>query len=243
MKKVIIWTVSVLAVLAIAFLGFNCWLESKMQDELAKLRPEDTKKIGAMYCIRDQHANMFVYRTSAGYIAFDACLTPEGIKKELVSLGISPDSVVHLFLTHSDGDHVGGLGLFSSAKIYLSDAEKQMVDGTTSRAPFMHNSIPDGYKTMTDGETLTIGDTKVRGVLTPGHTPGSMCYVVNDSILISGDAFSLQGWKVSNFNELFTMDMPTHLESIKKLSGLQGIKHIYTAHYGFSDDFNSAFSK
>lgn len=243
MKKVIIWTVSVLAVLAIAYLGFTCWFGARVKDELAKLRPEDTKKIGAMYCIRDQHANMFAFRTSAGYIAFDAGITDDGIEKELVSLGIEPDSVVRVFLTHTDHDHAGGLDLFDNAQVYISDAEKQMVDGTTSRAPLMHNSIPEGYKTMADGETVTVGDTKVRGVLAPGHTPGSMCFVVNDSILISGDAFSLQGGKASNFNELFTMDMPTHLESIKKLSALQGIKHIYTAHYGFSDDFNSVFSK
>ena len=107
----------------------------------------------------------------------------------------------------------------------------------------MHNSIPAGYKTMTDGEKIIADGIKIRGILAPGHTPGSMCYIVSDTNIVIGDAFALDNGKVQPFNDFFTMDKETHKESIKKLAKLEGIKHIYTGHYGFSHDFKFAFSE
>jgi glyoxylase-like metal-dependent hydrolase (beta-lactamase superfamily II) len=67
-----------------------------------------------------------------------------------------------------------------------------------------------------------------------------MSYIVNDSSIFTGDALSLNGGKVDIFNKLFNMDTETQIKSIRRLALLEGIKHIYTAHYGYTDQFLEA---
>ncbi len=45
---------------------------------------------------------------------------------------------------------------------------------------------------LKDGDELRIGKTSLRVVATPGHTPGSMCYLVADRFLLSGDTLFKQ---------------------------------------------------
>ena len=42
-------------------------------------------------------------------------------------IGIDQHQITHVFLTHSDFDHAGGLSLFENAEIYLSRDEEQMI--------------------------------------------------------------------------------------------------------------------
>ena len=42
------------------------------------------------------------------------------------------------------------------------------------------------------GDTLEVGDVEIRFVHTPGHTPGSQCFLV-DGRLVSGDTLFVQG--------------------------------------------------
>ncbi len=39
----------------------------------------------------------------------------------------------------------------------------------------------------TDGETLLIGEVRLKFLLTPGHTPGDICMIVDDEALLTGD--------------------------------------------------------
>jgi glyoxylase-like metal-dependent hydrolase (beta-lactamase superfamily II)/rhodanese-related sulfurtransferase len=42
-------------------------------------------------------------------------------------------------------------------------------------------------RSLKDGDELRFGKTSIRVVATPGHTPGSVCYLVADRYLLSGD--------------------------------------------------------
>ena len=39
----------------------------------------------------------------------------------------------------------------------------------------------------------------------------------------------------------YTMDIKRQYESIRKLSELEGVEYLFTAHAGYSDNFNEAF--
>jgi hydroxyacylglutathione hydrolase len=96
---------------------------------------------------------------------------------------------------------------------------------------------------LSDSQIVYISNMRIQGISTPGHTPGSMCYLIEKKYLFVGDALSLKSGKADKFNEFFNMDTETQLKSIKKLSGLSGVDHIFTSHYGFSSDFSNVFKE
>lgn len=63
--------------------------------------------------------------------------------------------------------------------------------------------------------------------MTPGHTPGSMCYLVNGRDLFTGDSLSLKAGRAGLFNEFFNMDSETQKKSLRKLKNTPGVQFIY----------------
>jgi glyoxylase-like metal-dependent hydrolase (beta-lactamase superfamily II) len=112
----------------------------------------------------------------------------------------------------------------------------------------MHNPpLKKPYTLLKDGDIVQAGETRIEALATPGHTPGSMSYLVNDSILFVGDTLALKGGKVRpssrlHLRDMMTMDIATQTESVKKLAQLKNISLMITAHTGFTTDFQSAMS-
>jgi glyoxylase-like metal-dependent hydrolase (beta-lactamase superfamily II) len=213
----------------------------KFQSEVKKMHSIGTQKLTeSVYCINDLFVNAYFIRSNDYYIAIDAGNNAKSISKQMATLNIDPAKVKFILLTHTDNDHTAGLSLFPKATVYLSKDEEQMINGKTSRMLVFKNHISCPYKTIDDKQVLTFDNISIKGFLNPGHTPGSMSYIVNDSSIFTGDALSLNGGKVDIFNKLFNMDTETQIKSIRRLALLEGIKHIYTAHYGYTDQFLEA---
>ncbi|MBN1311629.1 MAG: MBL fold metallo-hydrolase [Anaerolineae bacterium] len=191
-----------------------------------------------VYAVQDRDVNMFFYTNGKHTIAVDAAYSADTIRAELTQLPIDPSSVTHLFLTHTDIDHVGGLELFANAHIYLSEAEEQMINGATARfLGIYHNSkLSRAYVLLNDGDIIYAGDIKVQVVATPGHTPGSMSLLINDSVLFAGDTLVYRNNQAQPFYRLFNMDTDAQIKSIKKLAALQGIELLCTGHTGCTKD-------
>ena len=195
-----------------------------------------------IFAVSNGQVNFYLYKTDAKYIAFDAGNSEKASLPELGKLKIDPGDVAAVFLTHTDSDHVGGIGLFGNAKIYISAPEERVIDGSVKRAFFMKNKLDRPYITLADGESADIGGASVKCIITPGHTPGSACYAVNGKHLFSGDNFGLKNGKATLFIALFNMDGNEQKKSIKKISGLQGIEAVFTGHHGHSGNFDEAFA-
>lgn len=216
----------------------------KMQSEKNKMNSMDTGKVlEEVYTIEnDSFVNMFILKSNDSYIAIDAGSNKESTKADLDRLGVDPSSVSAVFLTHTDSDHVASLELFENAKVYISSAEEQMINGKTARAmSLFRNKINRVYEKVEHQQVVDVESFKIKGILNPGHTPGSMSYVINDKYLFIGDAFSLKDGKADGFNEFFNMDSDTAAKSIRLLAGLSGIEYIFTGHYGYTDNFQRAF--
>ena len=112
---------------------------------------------------------------------------------------------------------------------------------TSRRFRYFYNSkIKKDYYLLKDNEEINIGAVKVRAIDTSGHTPGSMSYLVNDSLLFVGDAFEFIDGKVSAVSHRFSMDMEKQAESIKKLAQLKNIRLAFAAHRGYTQNFDNA---
>jgi len=180
----------------------------KCKSELGKFHPNETKEIvQGIYSVKDIFVNLYFVKTGSNYVAIDAASNLQNVKQEMDKLNITPKKVIAILLTHTDYDHVGALELFKNAKVYISSAEEQMINGKTVRELINNkNRLDSAYEMIVDNQMLDISGLKVKGILTPGHTPGSMSYIINDRYLFTGDTLSIKDGKAELFNRFFNMD-------------------------------------
>lgn len=84
--------------------------------------------------------------------------------------------VTQIAVTHRHPDHwvsIDTLKSATGAPVACHEADRGPYGATVDRA-------------IEDGEELVVGELRVRVIHTPGHTPGSVCFLVGDH-LISGD--------------------------------------------------------
>lgn len=234
---IITGVVLVLLVLAVAAYFFM------FQSEINKMTPLESQKFSEdIYVIQDSFVNMFLVKGNNHYIAIDAGNDADHIRQELARFNIKEEEVVAVFLTHTDADHVAALSLFRNATIYISEAEEQMINGQTPRFLFVYNRFEYDPELIADGQEITVSGLTIHGILTPGHTPGAMSYLVDDKYLFTGDSMSLKDGNADLFNDLFNIDSERQRASFAKLVDLSGVQYIFTAHYGVTDDYAQAFS-
>ena len=204
---------------------------------------ETCKLADGLFVLRVGIVNMFIYKDKNNTIAIDASYETPELIDEFKKINIDPLSITHLFLTHSDIDHAGSYGIFKNAQVYLGKEEKQMIDGSTARIAgiYLNPEILNTCNFLSDSDEIAAGNISIRAISTPGHTPGSMCYLIDESLLFTGDTLILKGEKVFPFYNSFNMNTEQQKLSIKKLSALEKVSAIYTAHTGYSQDFKTAF--
>ena len=186
--------------------------------------------------------NFYAYVKDGNVVCIDTGMSARSTTNGLRQLGLDPATVSHVFLTHSDFDHVGGLAALPGTAVYLSTDEGQMVDGTTARSfGLLRNSLYGREWTpCRDGEVVNAGGIKVVAIATPGHTPGSMSHLVEDRYLFVGDALRLVKGVVRPFLKPLVMDMPVHLVSLRKLAAVGEARRLFTAHTGHTSEVAAA---
>lgn len=117
---------------------------------------------------------------------------------ELVALaGADGLRIVGVLATHYHPDHVGGnLGGHVVAGVAeLLEEVDVPVHVNEAEAPWVTRVTGVGEDTLVThagDDTVTVGAVEVTLVHTPGHTPGSQCFLV-DGRLVSGDTLFLDG--------------------------------------------------
>jgi glyoxylase-like metal-dependent hydrolase (beta-lactamase superfamily II) len=198
------------------------------------MSPSDTSSINdSVWCIRDRFVNAYIFKGAKSYLMVDAGISKKRFKNEMEKLGIKPDQITTLLLTHTDGDHTGSIALYMNAVIYMHCDEEQMINGTTGKTKFSKTRWKYGsYNLLHDNDSLSIGGLKIKLIHTPGHTPGSVCYIIGTDYLVSGDNLIVATGKYEHFTEMFNMNTQEQTESLKLLPDLHAFKYVLTAHNG-----------
>ncbi|MAZ57444.1 MAG: MBL fold hydrolase [Gammaproteobacteria bacterium] len=135
-----------------------------------------------------------------------------------------------ILLTHSHHDHVNAIDeILTSYDLEIHINKKEKVFWKKEYDNFVINH---------GGDTIKLGETEIRSLHTPGHTPGSTCYHIGDD-LIAGDTLFVFGCGRCDLHggspeEMFntlkdikisldpkTIILPGHNYSIKRESTLQ----------------------
>ena len=129
-KRILIITGIIIGVLVVAWGGMYLYIQSLASG----FTPMETRKVvDNIFVVKDDFANLFIIQDSTQYIVIDCATKPSTVAEQMKQLGINPDEVSAVFLTHTDGDHVGALGLFDKSKLYMSKEEEQMINGKKSK--------------------------------------------------------------------------------------------------------------
>ena len=100
--------------------------------------------------------------------------------------------IEYILLTHGHFDHILGLNNLKkalNAKAVINKNDIIISDNINEFTRLFNqpDSVPPTYeKFVNDGEILNIGNLKIKVITTPGHTEGSVCYLIDDK-LFSGD--------------------------------------------------------
>lgn len=210
--------------------------------------PDKLQKTGwiadRLYILNHGFVASFIFDAGDSLVAFDAGMSPRRVISEMRKLKLDPDMVHTVFFTHSDPDHVGGIAAFPHASAHFSKAEVAMLDHTTARFFGRIYASPPrfAYGIVEDRQEMIIGSAVITCIATPGHTSGSMSYLVNGEALIVGDELNLKKGKAVLDRKFIGIDNAKRLDSIHKLARLSGVKFICPAHSGYSEDAGTAFA-
>jgi glyoxylase-like metal-dependent hydrolase (beta-lactamase superfamily II) len=154
--------------------------------DFARSDPIARQMVNFVYLIGD--------RASGAAIAVDLAYAPAEILAILDADGMRLEGAL---ATHYHADHVGGdlFGLriaglaelleLADVPIYVQREERDLVSMATGLGR-------DSLLPLEPGAVLHAGDVPIECIHTPGHTPGSQCFLV-DGRLVAGDTLFLQG--------------------------------------------------
>ncbi len=157
---------------------------------------------------------------------------PEGradvYTRYIESNALKPEAIL---LTHAHFDHIGAMEPLRkeySVKVYAGEREKAVLNdpriNLTSMIGQGRSFEADVY--LSDGEEFTIGSMTFKTVYTPGHTCGSVVYLI-DGVMIAGDTLFMGSCGRTDFP---TGDWGKMNESLQMLKNLDGDYRVLSGH-------------
>lgn len=182
----------------LAQIALDKW-EPVVQDQLEWIQPVHGS-IGGYgvqgYIVQD-HGEAVVIDT-----AYNAPAMIEALKKRKLRL-------VGICLTHGHADHAEGIDRL------LEHREVPVYLGSNDVELLAWRPRADMLDTPADGQCVRVGNRTIHCLATPGHTPGGICYQVDDlsqPVCFVGDTLFAGSIGRSNPSELYV----THLNSVSQ---------------------------
>ena len=155
-----------------------------------------------------------------------------GVLKYIRSIGRREDELRHILITHSHPDHTGMTSALAKATgasivVHRSDTvrlkQNRLALGYSGLFGRVASPLPIfsrvGVDTLVeDGDLLPIHG-GIRIIHTPGHTRGSVCFLLEESkALFSGDTIFSDGERISRSVPFPGYDRDSYIRSLKRLA-------------------------
>ncbi len=217
-----------------------------MDEGLAKLinqpAPEPGQAFDNLYYVGSAWVSAWVLKTSDGLILIDALNNAKEaadlIEGGMRRLGLDPAQIRYVLVTHGHGDHYGGAQMLAEryrARVVASDIDWKMMETGLEFDSKLWDRPPRRDMAVRDGDTLTLGDTTVRFMITPGHTLGTISPVFD--VRHEGQVHTAMIWGGTSFNfgrDIGRLDSyVAQTERMRQLSAKWGIDVPLSNHPGY----------
>jgi len=157
---------------------------------------------------------------------------PKTLASQLAELGLKPDDIKYVGLSHLHADHSGNARLFPNATFLVSPAELAWA----SQVPTPEGVLADRVQAVrsskvkpTTGNFDVFGDQTVQIISTPGHTPGHQSLMLmlknTGTVFLTGDVAHFQ---VNYDKSLVPLGNTSRAETIASIARIHGL----AKHYG-----------
>ena len=181
---------------------------------------EPAKVFDNLYFLGQTEFSSWAVTTSAGIIIIDT-IFDYSVEDEVVGgmkkLGLDPAQIKYVIVSHAHTDHSGGAR-------YLQDRFKPRVMLSAADWDLFERNTPEDKRprrdmVATDGMKLTLGDTTLTLYLTPGHTPGTISYLI--PVKENGRSHVVAEWGGTMFNFTRTREaFDTYIASAERFQGI-----------------------
>lgn len=167
------------------------------QDQQQKLAPQyrrpeiEIKAVpisGNLYELKGGVSNSAFYVGEKGVFIFDTKMTPEEAKKiQSAIAGLTDKSITHIILTHSDGDHVGGLTGFPRGMTIIAHSGTARHMETAFSKDEQKAYLPDTI--FSDKMSIETGQADIKLIyFGRAHTDGdAVAFFRDEKAVICGD--------------------------------------------------------
>jgi metallo-beta-lactamase class B len=205
---------------------------------------EPAKVFDNLYFVGSKIHSSWALTTTEGIILIDTLFTynsEEEIVGGLKKLGLDPAKVKYVIITHAHSDHVGGAKMMQDrfgSRIVMGGPDWDSIEKSVNGYPL---GKPKRDIVAVDGQKVTLGDTAVSIITTPGHTPGtlSMLFTVKDNGKPLNVAYS--GGTAFNFPSTVP-NFDTYINSQSKMAGAAASSNA-TILMSNHTEFDSAYPK
>ncbi len=147
---------------------------------------------------------------------------------EIARQGLTVQAVL---LTHGHFDHIKGVAPFlsSGVSVYIHEADNAKCNGNFMSERLTQFRIEpfDATDFVDDDEVLELIGLEIKVMHTPGHSSGSVCYILGD-IIFSGDTIFEQSYGRYDFEDGSLSQLKNSI--IGKVFELEGDYRILTGH-------------
>lgn len=154
------------------------------------------------------------------------------ITDELAKIGLKPEDITHVGISHAHFDHTGNANLFTNATLVIQKIEWDTLKNAPEIAEKHHMPLDslsiflndESKVKIIDGDADLFGDGSVKAISLPGHTPGHMALKVtlpeSGVYILSGDQWHFNENHENNGVPTFNYDRADTLSSSDKLDKL-----------------------
>jgi metallo-beta-lactamase class B len=160
--------------------GANAAPTARTVPDRATWYAQPYKVFDNLYFIGTKIHSSWALTTTQGIIVidtlFDYAIEPE-IVEGLTRLKLNPRDIKYVLISHAHGDHDQGAALLQNrfgAKVVMGAADW---NATLQRPATAAGGVPKRDVVVDADTKITLGDTTVDVIATPGHTPGTLSYI------------------------------------------------------------------
>ena len=176
-------------------------------------------------------ANCYLLSSAGHAILVDPSADARTLTEQLQKNGLALDAIL---LTHGHFDHIVSVDKLrdaTGAPVCIHEQDAQMLTDAEKNAFFtffgMHRTYRPADRLLYSGEKILLGDEQIQVIHTPGHSMGSVCYLCNDTFLLTGDTLFEEG---IGRCDLFGGSVAELRQSLLRLRGLDQSLPIHPGH-------------